>query len=448
MKRFLLFALGMMLLPAMALAQDMEWQFSGVFPDTTEVDTTMYVNGNYGVNGVAVDSAGKIWVNGYYQRVPFVVSADSTTMTNAILVYDADGTQASFSPIQTITIGGEVDTLFSPSAGIRTDHNGDILYSTVNTLYRLDSETGEGMAKLETETMRDAETPAFISGIGVTEAGFVVLSYVFAGTPVQVWDPSLSVLTNTVTESRAGFSRDATVSPDGQDVYVPIYDGSTVLRFHSDMGVAGTYSAPDSLLKGITSEVISFNHETGELWVSGGSNQFPPNAFPNVETNYSRFTMYAYDTESDAIVDSFQWNNAEAQVDVKLRGLGFSPDGMTAYAGNFYPFDVGVQKFVNTMIEDVERPAGIPEALTLSQNYPNPFVGSTRIEFGVHKTGPVTLKVYDVLGREVRTLVDRVMPVGDSHAVTLEAGSLPAGVYFYQLSTDGRRLSGKMLLVK
>lgn len=98
-------------------------------------------------------------------------------------------------------------------------------------------------------------------------------------------------------------------------------------------------------------------------------------------------------------------------------------------------------------IVSVGTPAGIPGALRLSQNYPNPFNPSTVIEYNLPDAGKVVLRVYDVLGREMATLVDRRESAG-SYRVTFNAGQLPAGVYFYRLQSAGKELVGKMMLLK
>jgi hypothetical protein len=87
---------------------------------------------------------------------------------------------------------------------------------------------------------------------------------------------------------------------------------------------------------------------------------------------------------------------------------------------------------------------------TLSQNYPNPFNPTTTIKFTVANVGTtheLSLRVYDILGREIQTLLNKPMQLG-SYEVEFNGSNLTSGVYFYVLETGGNRLTKKMLLVK
>jgi hypothetical protein len=83
----------------------------------------------------------------------------------------------------------------------------------------------------------------------------------------------------------------------------------------------------------------------------------------------------------------------------------------------------------------------------LVQNYPNPFNSTTEISFSLLRTGNVTLKVYDVLGRELRTLVDGRLMAGE-HQVMWDATGLPSGVYLCPLEAGGMAQTRKMVLLK
>jgi len=88
-----------------------------------------------------------------------------------------------------------------------------------------------------------------------------------------------------------------------------------------------------------------------------------------------------------------------------------------------------------------------PAGFNLSQNYPNPFNPSTVIGYELSAVSHVTLKVYDVLGREVKTLVDERQTAGN-HFVTFNAANLPSGVYFYRLEAGANIAVKKLILVK
>ncbi|MFA5012260.1 MAG: T9SS type A sorting domain-containing protein [Ignavibacteria bacterium] len=89
----------------------------------------------------------------------------------------------------------------------------------------------------------------------------------------------------------------------------------------------------------------------------------------------------------------------------------------------------------------------LPQTYSLSQNYPNPFNPSTKINFAIPKQGFVTLKIYDVLGREVRTLVNEIKAAGN-YTVDFNASEYSSGVYFYKLESSGYSNIKKMMLIK
>jgi hypothetical protein len=93
----------------------------------------------------------------------------------------------------------------------------------------------------------------------------------------------------------------------------------------------------------------------------------------------------------------------------------------------------------------------IPSAYSLSQNYPNPFNPTTKIKFDVPNVKQasllVTLKVYDVMGREVQTLVNERSQAG-TYEAWFDGSMLNSGVYFYKLIANGQSETKRMLLLK
>jgi hypothetical protein len=89
----------------------------------------------------------------------------------------------------------------------------------------------------------------------------------------------------------------------------------------------------------------------------------------------------------------------------------------------------------------------LPQEYSLEQNYPNPFNPTTSIQYQVSSNTQVSLKVYDVLGNEVATLVDEYKPVGN-YEVIFNATGLSSGIYFYKLQTGSLVDSKKMIYLK
>ncbi len=89
----------------------------------------------------------------------------------------------------------------------------------------------------------------------------------------------------------------------------------------------------------------------------------------------------------------------------------------------------------------------VPNKFELSQNYPNPFNPATKINFAIPKQGLVTMKIYDILGREVRTLVNEVKQAGN-YTVDFNASEFSSGVYFYKLTSGDFSDIKRMILVK
>ena len=89
----------------------------------------------------------------------------------------------------------------------------------------------------------------------------------------------------------------------------------------------------------------------------------------------------------------------------------------------------------------------IPDKYSLEQNYPNPFNPSTSIKFGIKKDGFVSLKIYDLTGREVAALVSGTLRAG-SYSVDWNASGLSSGVYFYKLEAGEFTDVKRMALVK
>jgi hypothetical protein len=95
----------------------------------------------------------------------------------------------------------------------------------------------------------------------------------------------------------------------------------------------------------------------------------------------------------------------------------------------------------------VEKKNNIVNTYSLAQNYPNPFNPTTKITYTLEKAGLVSLKIYDVLGRLVTTLVKEQQNSG-LHMITFNASNLTSGIYFYQINSGSYSSTRKMMLIK
>ncbi|MBK6914333.1 MAG: T9SS type A sorting domain-containing protein [Ignavibacteriales bacterium] len=106
----------------------------------------------------------------------------------------------------------------------------------------------------------------------------------------------------------------------------------------------------------------------------------------------------------------------------------------------------------DTTVTSVKEDQTVPKEFVLYQNFPNPFNPSTAIDYDLPVSSRVTLKIFDILGREIETLVDEFQQAGSHSAQYLSNAELPSGVYFYQLAIDGGAKNfisvKKMMLLK
>lgn len=102
----------------------------------------------------------------------------------------------------------------------------------------------------------------------------------------------------------------------------------------------------------------------------------------------------------------------------------------------------------NRIVNVANKPINtIPKTIQLFQNYPNPFNPSTNIEYRMPITSIITLKVYDALGKLIKTLVNEVKNPG-IYSVNFNAVGLPSGVYFYMINSGENTQTRKMILMK
>ncbi|MEZ4701672.1 MAG: DUF4331 family protein [Rhodothermales bacterium] len=152
------------------------------------------------------------------------------------------------------------------------------------------------------------------------------------------------------------------------------------------------------------------------------------------------------DLASEMLVGALNYTAGPVANDVRL--LDVFPYQASPHRGFDYVKQLTALDPMNLPVSVEGLGVGVPSAFMLDQNYPNPFNPSTTISYEVTRPGNVAIRVYDVQGRLVSTLVNREHGTGN-HQLDWDASSLPSGTYFYRLEADGKSIQTKQaILVK
>jgi hypothetical protein len=162
------------------------------------------------------------------------------------------------------------------------------------------------------------------------------------------------------------------------------------------------------------------------LWVSNGVNTL------NFGTGLLTQIKFNINLDAGSGLDSLKFNMCEV-ANLKAQSLNPLVNGSTFI---IRPPDAVINENVNNEIN-----------YTLYQNYPNPFNPSTLIKYDLPAGGYVTLKIYNLLGQEIRLLIGSYQKKGE-YEIPFYAGDLPSGIYLYRLTVNNRTESRKMLLLK
>lgn len=418
------------------------WTNQGAFPDVT-------VRGQ--MHGVAVDPDGKIWAGNFgAEKILPSGSSDSITV-NQIRVYNADGSPASFSPIWKVVGNGINDTLKGTNIrGLRRDHNGNILLVLGNrTMYRFNYQTGAGMNKVSLNTAFGGTYTSPTAPAVSTDGKIFVGPVVNAGYPIMEFDSEFNFVGNVMPAfTITGYSRTMECSADGNTVYFPIYDRKFTMVYQRPDELS-SFDSVGVLFTGSSCESMVFQDAAKtKLWFSAGSYFASPNGFPDSPWVPNKWYMFNTQTSTVDMDNTIDWAfNVPNSENERPRAIDFSPNGNTAYIGVFGQASDLVQKVVYT--GNAVDPDGqvVVNGYKLSQNYPNPFNPTTKINFELKESGFTSLKIYDMLGNEVATLVNNELTSG-SHSINFNAANLASGTYVYQLNVNSTRITNKMILLK
>ncbi|MBI2418008.1 MAG: T9SS type A sorting domain-containing protein [Ignavibacteriales bacterium] len=180
-----------------------------------------------------------------------------------------------------------------------------------------------------------------------------------------------------------------------------------------------------------TNDIVSYNMTNSTAAVIVPS-AFPANSYYGYAFDYSGRNHFILDAKSYTVNGALSIHDSTGQK-------------LSTFTTSIAPRRVLLK--YSSDPSGVRNDAGHPVAFLLEQNYPNPFNPSTRINWQMPVSGHVKLSVYDILGKEVRVLVDEERPAGKNTEI-LHGEGLSSGIYTYRLMTAGFNVCRKMLLLK
>ena len=176
--------------------------------------------------------------------------------------------------------------------------------------------------------------------------------------------------------------------------------------------------------------------------VEGG---WPGTGNIDVNPNFEKTSFYLSDSSAciDAGDPDTVYNDPGTGGIAIFPAKGTVRNDMGAYGG---PFSTELGEFTISSVAN-DNHGSLVSGYKLMQNYPNPFNPITNIQFRISKFEFVNLKVYDVLGNEISTLINEDLPAGE-YEIEFDGKELSSGIYYYQLTADGYSESKKMILIK
>ncbi|MCI0495863.1 T9SS type A sorting domain-containing protein [candidate division KSB1 bacterium] len=336
----------------------------------------------------------------------------------------------------------------------------------------------------------------YIFDVDVDEAGYVyVLSngdtvettddvriYKSIGAEGATWETTHNdAPITTIDVPGKGFFGGIAVSKDGSQLFVSNrwekkvqkFVGSPTTGYTLDAKFSFQLAEDDTLPNGRPPQTLALAFYDKNNLLALAAHRMAPGSGTANGYNYGKihiinpFTGTGVDT-----IDVAMWNYIQCDSSYTNRGDGTTPGNASAYTstydvdwdenGNLYSqshYGWTVEKWHNdnlpnitSAVEGEKGQKSVPKNFELEQNYPNPFNPATTITFSVPQPEKVTLKVYNLMGEEMKTLLDGVVSVG-SHSVIWDGTDnfgqkVTSGLYLYTLQIGNQQIAKRMVLVK
>ena len=348
------------------------------------------------------------------------------TRDAGILSSSDDG--ASWIPVN----NGQLDTLVTCLAVSPNKVGGVDLYSGTGTRGVFhSSDNGESWSVMNSNWL---DGTIYISAIAIADGG-TESSQIFAATSDGMY------------LSTDGGSRWTAVN-NGLPVYYYDYNGARYHYLFTSLATARSAEATDFVFVGSEYGVYRTTNN-GSSWERANDGLTDANVKALAVFSLEGQQCYVLAATPSGIFSSTDYGATWSLADSSILGTPIS--SVVSCGTNVYVLTAGsgiwkrpASQLVST---DVDRKTIIPQAFSLYQNYPNPFNPTTTISYELSANCFVSLKVYDVLGREVKTLVNEVKRVG-RYEVKFDASGLASGVYFYRLTAGNFIATNKMILIR
>ena len=383
--------------------------FVAQYDNTANIQWAIRISGTAynSVNGIAIDDNGDVSVTGKFEETTdFDPGAGTVNKTSAgfsdffVAKYNANG------------IYQWVDAL----GGTGIDVGKAITVDASRNIYATGANVGHGsyFAKLNSAGTVQWGNPIgntvdYSRGIGVDGSGNVYVTGYFAGT--VDFDPGAGTLNLT------------SVGP--HDLYVGKYQNGGALPVELSSFEAVGKIGSVQLQWTTASELNNYGFEIERRY-----NDSSPTITDQAIEGWGRigFVEGAGNSNSSRKYSFVDYNSRAGTYSYRLKQI--DRDGKFEYS------------------KTVQAEISLPHTLTLSQNYPNPFNPSTTIEFTLPDDGRVSLKVFDVLGKVVATLVDVELKADAVHRATFDASNVSSGIYFFRLEYSASGGNAKQLMKK